>query len=151
MYKVENSVLDPVSTYERYVSKLHPENLYLFQKPKKNFIFEENVWYTKEVLGKNTISSIMKGLSQKAGLSKPYTNHCVRASTVTTLYQAGIDTQQICSITKHKNESTLSHYIESSSEKQKQIASNILSCAIIGEINDKDVGIVGKENEKEAV
>jgi len=93
----------------------------------------------------------MKGLSQKAGLSKPYTNHCVRASTVTILYQAGIDTQQICSITKHKNESTLSHYIESSSEKQKQIASNILSCAIIGETNDKDVGIVGKENEKEAV
>ena len=69
----------------------------------------------------------MKNLSQKAGLSKVYTNHCVRASTVATLYRAGVDTQQICSLTKHRNESTLCHYINSASDKQKQQASNVLS------------------------
>ena len=96
MYQLDDSVLDPLLAYEKYLSKLNPENGSLFQKPKKNFIFEQDIWYTKEVLGKNTLSGIMKSLSQKAGLSRSYTNHCVRASTVTTLYRAGIDTQQMC-------------------------------------------------------
>ena len=52
---------------------------------------------------------------------------------VTTLYQAGVDAQQICSITRHKNESTLSHYIASSSNQQKQRVSNVLSASILGE------------------
>ena len=72
----------------------------------------------------------MKTISSKAGLSQVYTNHCVRASNVTKLYQAGVDAQQICSITKHKNERTLSHYISSSSEEQKRKASRILSSAL---------------------
>ena len=100
MYQLDDSVLDPLLAYEKYLSKLNPENGSLFQKPKKNFIFEQDIWYTKEVLGKNTLSGIMKSLSQKTGLSRSYTNHCVRAATVTTLYRAGIDTQQICAITK---------------------------------------------------
>ena len=96
IYQLNNSALNPVLAYEKYVSKLNRDNVCLFQKPKKKFVFEEDTWYTKEVLGKNTLSGIMKCLSQKAGLSYMYTNHCVRASTVTTLYRAGIDTQQIC-------------------------------------------------------
>ena len=53
--------------------------------------------------------------------------HCVRASTVTHLYQVGVDAQQICSITKHKNESNLPHYIISTYNKQKRDASRISS------------------------
>ena len=49
----------------------------------------------------------MPRISKKAGLSKVYTCHCVRASTVTTLFHSGIDTRRICSITKHKNEASL--------------------------------------------
>ena len=64
MYKLDDSVLDPLLAYEKYVSKLYPENSSLFQKPKKNYIFEQDIWYTKEVLGKNTLSGIMKSLSQ---------------------------------------------------------------------------------------
>ena len=60
---------------------------------------------------------------------------------MTTLYRAGIDTQQICAITKHKNESTLSHYITSVSDLQKQQASNILTAAILGETQLVDMEI----------
>ena len=70
-------------------------NPYLFQKPIKNFVCDNDTWYTKEVLGKNTISEITKNISKKAGTKKTYRNHCVRATTVTDLYQAGVDTQQI--------------------------------------------------------
>ena len=152
MYQLNSSVLDPVLAYEKYMSKLNPGNNSLFQKPKRNFVFEEDSWYTKEVLGKKTLSGIMKCLSQKAGLSHIYTNHCVRASTVTTLYRAGIDTQQICAITKHRNESTLSHYITSASELQKQQASHILSAAIAGSVESgSDVESEVKATEKKTV
>ena len=57
----------------------------------------------------------------------------MRASSVTTLYQAGVDTQRICSITKHKGEGTLTHYISSSTDQQKREASLILTSAL-----DKD-------------
>ena len=126
------TTMNPVGAYELLLRKLNPENPFLFQKPVKNFVYDNVTWYTKEVIGKNTISEMMKNISKKAGTKKTYTNHCVRATTVTDLYQAGVDTQQICAITKHRNESTLKHYISSRSDEQKKHASSVLSTAIIG-------------------
>ena len=126
MYEVVSNSMDPVKAFEFYLSKLHPENKNLFSKSKKIFS-RDDIWFTKEVIGKNTLVNMMKNISNKAGLSKVYTNHCVRASTVTHLYQAGVDAHQICSITKHENESTLAHYISSTSDKQKRNTSHILS------------------------
>ena len=83
MYDVPNSNLCPVNGYEKYVEKLHEDNMLLFQKAAKNFVFDARTWYTKEVLGKNTVGDMMKTLSKKDGLSKMYTNHCIRATTVT--------------------------------------------------------------------
>ena len=100
MYKVVSNSMDPVKALEFYLSKLHPENKNLFSKSKKIFT-RDDIWFTKEVIGKNTLVSMMKNISNRAGLSKVYTNQCVRASTVTHLYQAGVDAHQICSITKH--------------------------------------------------
>ena len=128
MYEVE-SALNPVRAYELLLKKLNPQNQNLFQKPMKNFVYDDPVWFTKEVLGKNTLGNIMKNISRKAGTKKTYTNHCVRATTVTDLYQAGVDTQQICAITKHCNESTLKHYMSAPSDEQKQHASTVLSTA----------------------
>ena len=132
MYQMVSSPLDPVRCFTLYKSKLHDENSFLFAKNLKNWSMQDRTWYGREVIGKNTISTIMKILSQKAGLSQLYTNHCVRASTVTGLFRAGVDTQQICSITKHRSESTLAHYIDSVSDEQKEQASSVLSMALLG-------------------
>ena len=140
MYENIDSPLDPVRAFEFYVSKLHPENTNLFAKSRKHYSKGE-IWYTRDVIGKNTLVNIMTVISSKAGLSQVYTNHCVRASTVTTLYQAGVDTQRICSITKHKGEGTLTHYISSSTDQQKREASLILTSAL-----DKDASNLTKRN-----
>ena len=100
MYEVASNSMDPVKAFEFYLSKLHPEIKNLFSKSKKIFS-RDDIWFTKEVIGKNTLVSMMKNISNRAGLSKVYTNQCVRASTVTHFYQAGVDAHQICSITKH--------------------------------------------------
>lgn len=129
MYENKDTPLDPVAAVELYISKLHPESPVLFQKPRKVFD-KENIWYTREVLGKNTLGTIMQTISRKAGLSETYTCHCVRASTVTTLYQAGVDAHRICAITKHTNQSSLAHYIDGNTESQMREASSILNQAL---------------------
>ena len=70
----------------------------------------------------------MPRISRKAGLSQVYTAHCVRASTIKSLHQAGVDAKQICAITKRKNEQSLNSYIqdtEDSSSAQKRACSTI--------------------------
>ena len=127
-----NSLLDPVNSYEFYVSKLNPGIDPLFQTPKK--VYDANgCWFKCEPLGRNVITKMMPTLSRKAGLSQVYTNHCVRASTVTALHTAGIEGQRICQLTKHKNESSLAHYVSGSSSAQKRECSEILSGSLIGE------------------
>ena len=69
----------------------------------------------------------MERTSIKAELSETYTNHCIRASTITSLFQRGVDARKICAITKHKDERSLSHYISETTSAQKRECSKILS------------------------
>ena len=83
MYEVDSLPLDPVNALAFYQQKLHPGNSNLFAKCKKLFLKLDEIWYTKEVIGKNTLVNIMKQISGKVGLSQIQKNHCVRVSTVT--------------------------------------------------------------------
>ena len=114
------------------LSKLHSECEALFQTPLINFGKSGTCWYKNEPLGKNTIAQLMPKISKKAGLSLIYTAHCVRASTITSLHQAGVDAKQICAITKHKNEQSF----------QKRACSNILSRPFAA---NEAVGATGKD------
>ena len=81
----ENSTpLDPVGSFEFYISRLHASCQALFQTP-NHFKKAESRWFRNEPLGKK------KNISSKAELSERYTNHCIRASTITALYQRGVD------------------------------------------------------------
>ncbi|CAC5418138.1 unnamed protein product [Mytilus coruscus] len=69
---------------------------------------------------------MMVDISKSAGLSHVYTNHCVRATTVTVLARSGIPKTDIMKITGHKSEASLESYCRDSSEKQKRQYSAIL-------------------------
>lgn len=94
--------------FEFYISRLHPSYQALFQTPNQHFKTAESRWFRNEPLGKNTIPKLMENISLKAELSDRNTNHCIRASTITALYQRGVDAKQICTITKHRDERSLS-------------------------------------------
>ena len=117
-----------VDIFKMYLSRLNEKCDRLFQNPAKSVTPDR--WFSAEPMGKNTLSNMMQRISQHAGLSQKYTCHCVRASTITTLFQAGIPTQQIVSITKHKDTKSLGPYISDLSEAQKRGASNTLSNAL---------------------
>ena len=73
---------------------------------------------------------MMQRDATKAGLSCVYTYHSVRASTITNSFHDGVSTQSIISITKHKNTSSLGHYIGGLSSGQKRECASILTATL---------------------
>ena len=51
-------------------------------------------WFRNDTLGKNTISKMTERVSITAELLERYTKHCIRASTVTSLFQHGMDAKK---------------------------------------------------------
>ena len=75
-------------------------------------------------------ASIIRHL-KRGGLSYIYTCHSVRASAITTLFQAAASPQcGIIAITQNKNIISLSHYVEDLSTDQKRDCCQILSTAL---------------------
>lgn len=101
----------PVEAFELYLSKLSTtKNIsVLFRKSLRNPKTDEP-WYSEIVLGKNTLGSMMKTISKDAGLSKTYTNHSIRVTTVNVLKEAGYTNDKIQSVTGHRNEASVSRY-----------------------------------------
>ena len=121
-----------VDIFSFYLTKLHPDCERLFQYPINTFNILSKVWYSAKPVGKNTLAQMMPRISEKSGLSKRYTCHSVRASSITTLYQAGISVDKIIAITRHKNTSSLKSYVSGMSTKQKQECSSILASSVFG-------------------
>ena len=128
--------------FKFFISKLNPECDRFFQYPKNSFQITSDVWYANKPVGKNTLSQMMPRISEKAGLSTRYTCHCVRASCITALYQAGVSVDKITAITRHKNASSLKHYVSGMSTKQKDECSSILSASVFGHPTEQDITIV---------
>ena len=129
MYET-STPLNPVAAYELYVEKRNKDCEAFFQTPLTIFNLEQKSWFRREAMGKNTLGTIMNRISNKAGLSQIYTCHSVRASTITILGHAGVESRLICGITKHKNESSLKHYVDEMSNEQKLKCTTTLSKAL---------------------
>lgn len=71
----------------------------------------------------NTLSSLMKSIADSAGLSKPYTAHCVRATVVTELHDAGFPLENIARVTGHKSSTSVEKYIRKGKRREAVIAS----------------------------
>ena len=100
----------PVSSFEKYVAKLHPDCNSFWQKPNENMKSEESRWFCNVPLGKNTLGEKMKKLSVAAGLSYVYTNHCLRATTITTLDHSGCEARHMMAISGQKSEASIRSY-----------------------------------------
>ncbi len=93
----------PVATYCQYVNSL-PQNRKssaLYLRPKKNY--SPGNWYMDTPMGVNAISTVVKKMCSMAGIDGNYTNHSLRATSATRMYQAGTDEHLICEVTGHRS------------------------------------------------
>lgn len=95
-----------------YLSKLNPDEDRLFQRALtgRKLTADCPCWFARAPLSHNLLSQMMKRLSAAANLSTAYTNHCVRATSITSMKQAGIDDRRICSVSGHRNIQSLTAY-----------------------------------------
>ena len=113
--EINNSILCPVSSFKMYLDLLNPANTAFFQHPNKR-----KDRFTREVIGKNSLGSLIKDISDKAQLSRVYTNHQIRKTTATGMHQSRFSLQEIANVTKHKNLDSLKHYVSGSTMKEKE-------------------------------
>ena len=97
----------PVRLLKFYLSK-RPETMKesgrFYLSEKKSFNVNDDVWYTKNPMGKNSISGIMKALTvgtELEGSGKKFTNHSMRKTTVKKLKAANISESSIIKVTGH--------------------------------------------------
>lgn len=80
MYERPGDPKCPVASFLQYLSHLHPMTEAFWQRPKRNFVSADYVWYDNTPLGNSTISKIMTRTCQMSGLFENYTNHAIKSS-----------------------------------------------------------------------
>ena len=124
MYAEDNADC-PVRALDKYLTKLNPNCDAFFQRPKVKKI-PDGCWYDNVPVGKNTLAGKVAKISQAAGCSENYTNHCLRATATTVLSHAGVSPTDICSVTGHSSVESLKHYVAGPSMEQRANMSHIL-------------------------
>ena len=80
------------------------------------------IWH----VGKNKLGCMMSEFSKIAKLSKKYTKHCIRATAITALDQAGFAPRHIMSVSGHRSEESIKNYSRKTSTDQKRKMSETL-------------------------
>ena len=86
----------------------------------------DTCWYTRQPQGKTTLNNLVPRLCKLAGIEGYKTNHSLRATAATRLYQSGADEQQIMERTGHRSLEGVRSY-KRTSEQQRQALSDILN------------------------
>ena len=86
--------------YNSRCPKDWPDNAFclrLLSKPKRD------IWYQKSPVGHNLLAKTVSRLFKAAGIVGHYSNHSLRATSATRLFDAGVDEQLIMSRTGHSS------------------------------------------------
>ena len=90
-----------------------------------------DIWYGTTPIGHNTLSKTVKRLCDAAGIGGFKTNHSLRVTSATRLFQSGVDEQLIMGRTGHRSIDGMRTYKRDSNE-QKEDISHVLNSATNG-------------------
>ena len=94
----------PVRLYKKYIGLLPSGKacgkLYLRPKQKKT----PSTWYCDQPFGKNKVGNTVRDICKIAGIEGRFTNHSLRATSATRMYNSYIPEQVIKEVTGHKSD-----------------------------------------------
>ena len=129
IYPSKNLNRCPVRLVEKYlglcpVNYTKKPNFYLntlkLPHPKK--------WYSREVLGAHKVREVVKELLSSANIDGYFTNHSLRSTGGSRLFQAGVDRKLVKEFTGHRSDAVDCYQI--TSDKQRESMSKILASNI---------------------
>ncbi|XP_052068999.1 uncharacterized protein LOC127708190 [Mytilus californianus] len=94
-----------------------------------------NVWFSKQCVGKDKLSRIMKNMAERGELQGRKVNHSGRKTFATTLLQSGKPVTEVAQLGGGKNIGSLNHY-SVPSVKQQEEASQTISSVMIPESSE---------------
>ena len=129
VYQIGNENKCPVRILNLYLSLLpRPRKCKkLYLQTRKNY--SPNNWFRDAPVGENRLRSFVKDLCEKAGIAGFYTNHSLRATGCTRMYNSDIDEQVIEEISGHRSNVVRSY--KQTSTRQRELATK----CIFGETN----------------
>ena len=86
----------------------------------------ETCWYTRKPLGHNILSGTVSSICKLAGIQGFKTNHSLRATATSRLYQSGVDEQLVMERTGHRSVEGVRSY-KRTSDRQREALSDILN------------------------
>ena len=86
------------------------------------------VWYSKTPVGHNTLMNTVRRLCRKAGIEGFYTNHSLRTTAATHLFEAGVDEQLIMLHTGHRSTTGVRSYKRTTNALRKQTSTVLNDC-----------------------
>lgn len=97
-----------------------------------------NIWYSKQVIGKDKLGKIMKEMAKEGNLEGRKVNHSGRKTFATTLIQNGNPVTEVAQLGGWKSISSLTHYAVPSAEQQER-ASNTISNLLVPNQESHDI------------
>jgi len=112
----------PVRIYETYLSRCPKPydslpSFYLRPLTKPG----DNVWFCRSPVGRHTLSSVVSTICAEAKIGGYRTNHSLRATAATRLFDANVDEQLITEVTGHRS-SAVREYKRTSNEKRQKVS-----------------------------
>ena len=100
----------PVGIILKYHSKLpgNRRNNALYLRPKEDPKLGD-VWYYDIPIGLNKLQGYVKEMCAEAGFVGKETNHSLRSTLATRMYDAGVNEQTICAFTGHRSNAVRSY------------------------------------------
>ena len=114
----------PVTIFKEFLARRPPEiasadsPLYLASIVKPS----SHIWFKKQPLGKNSLGSFMKSMSEATGLSGKHTNHSVRRTMISTLRKENVEPLNIIALPGQRNLKSLDSYSSTSTKQQKDMS-----------------------------
>lgn len=89
-----------VRLFQKFMSVRPSGNKRFYLLPAKT---PTHIWFSSRPIGKNQLSKFLADMCKTAGVQGKKTNHSLRATCATRLYQSGIEEQQIMERTGHRS------------------------------------------------
>ncbi len=93
-----------MSVFEKYVQSCPQDGLKkaLYLLPKR--VVRDAQLFTANPIGHNTLKNMVKSIMSQANIKGNFTNHSLRVTTATRLYQVGVSEQLISNQTGHRSD-----------------------------------------------
>ena len=133
-----------VRLLDKYLQKLPPDAEYVYMRPMDKIPLANsptNSWYTKQRVGYNTLKGFISKLFAASGLEGLYTNHSLRATSITRMFKTDVPEKIIAEKSGHKSLKALRMY-ECTSSLQEQATGVV----IINDSSETELPIVEKSD-----